>query len=96
MVGVRDGPEHAAVLDANTKGNLMASIKSLGMFDPQEVASIQAIDKQTLLPNVIRSGEIAQFIREHGTVLMAHSREGDYYHNAQPVSGFTSIILKAR
>lgn len=72
------------------------SMKSLSMFEPGEVASIQAVDRKTLLPNEMRSGEAEQFIAKHGTVLMKHSREGGYYHNAEPVEGFTSIILKAR
>jgi len=73
----------------------MANLRHLATFDPHEVDHIQATERETLLANQLRSGEVAEFIKRHGNVLMLHSREGGYYHNAEPVEGFTSIILKA-
>jgi len=74
----------------------MAEVRHLSSFDPHEVESIRATERKTLLADHMRSGQVEQFIAKHGTVLMAHSREGGYFHNAHPVDGFTSIILRVR
>lgn len=67
---------------------------SLSQFFANQVDSVQVVDRKTLKPRRVIG--IRAFINKHGNVLMCYSDEGGYYHNAEAVEGFTSIILKVR